>query len=342
VKQQWSPTRTTCGLLCCQAIRVTWRQAVQIVGWLIVAACGWILVSSLVGITWPFATVAGQAFAPIALLVAWPVLLAAAVRRAWALATAAALVCIAHVAFVAPLVRQDPRPAWAATAPTLTIASANVLFENARPTAGAAALAKVDADVIVLVELTPVWVEAMRLAGLLDRYPFHEMTPVKGAATGSGIFSKFPFVAEHVDQAQARLVHSVEVVVGNQTVQIVELHPQAPSSGPMLDSWEKQIEGHAPIVDKRAGPMVLVGDLNASYLHPPFRELLSHGLRDSHELAGEGLTFSYPLGSSVPPVTRIDHALITNEIAVLSVNEMTIPGSDHRGFVTRLAVQQRP
>ena len=323
-------------------MRVTWRQAVQILGWLIVAACGWILVSSQLGITWPFATVAGQAFAPIALLVAWPVLIAAAVRRAWVLTTAAALVCLAHVSVVAPLVRQDPRPSWAATSPTLTIASANVLFENSRPTAGVAALAKVDADVIVLVELTPVWVDEMRLAGLLERYPFHEMTPVKGAATGSGIFSKLPIAAEYADQAQARLVHSVDVVVGNQTVRIVELHPQAPNSGPMLDSWEKQIEGHATIVDKRAGPMVLVGDLNASYLHPPFRQLLSHGLRDAHELAGEGLTFSYPLGSSVPPVTRIDHALITKEIAVLSVTELTIPGSDHRGFITRLAVQQHP
>jgi endonuclease/exonuclease/phosphatase (EEP) superfamily protein YafD len=298
--------------------------------------------ASQIGITRPFATVAGQAFAPIALLVAWPVLIAAAVRRALALMAAAALVCIAHIALVAPLVRQDPRPSWAATAPTLTIASANVLFENTRPTVGAAALAKVDADMIVLVELTPEWVEAMRLAGLLDRYPFHDMAPVKGAAGGSGIFSKLPIAAQYVDHAQARLVHSVDVVVGNQTVRIVELHPQAPNSGPMLDSWEKQIQGHAPIVDKRTGPMVLVGDLNASYLHPPFRQLLSHGLRDAHELAGEGLTFSYPLGSSVPPVTRIDHALITKEIAVLSVKEMTIPGSDHRGFVTRLAVQQRP
>jgi hypothetical protein len=57
---------------------------------------------------------------------------------------------------------------------------------------------------------------------------------------------------------------------------------------------------------------------------------------------GEGLTISYPIGDRVPPVTRIDHALITNEIAVLSVKELTIPGSDRSGFVTRLAVQQRP
>jgi endonuclease/exonuclease/phosphatase (EEP) superfamily protein YafD len=320
---------------------VTWRKAAYWFGWFVSAACGWILLSSQLGITWPFVTVAGQAFAPIILLAAWPVLVIALACRSRALGAATIFVCLSHVAMVAPLVTRDRQPAWAASAPSISIASANVLFENKRPTEGVAALAALDVDVVVLVELTPEWVETMRSAGLLDRYPFQELTPVKGAATGSGIFSKLPFAAKHIDQAQARLVHSVDVVVGNQTVQIVELHPQAPSSGLVLDSWEKQIEGHAPIVDKRAGPMVMIGDLNASYLHPPLRTLLARGLRDAHELMGKGLTFSFPIGDRVPPVTRIDHALVTKEIAVLSVDEMTIPGSDHRGFVTRLAIQQR-
>jgi endonuclease/exonuclease/phosphatase (EEP) superfamily protein YafD len=321
---------------------VTWRKVAYWFGWLLSGGCGWILLSSQLGITWPFVTVAGQAFAPIILLGAWPVLVVALVCRSRVLGAATVFVCVSHVALITPLVTRDPQPAWAASAPSISIASANVLFENRSPTQGVAALAALDVDVIVLLELTPEWVESMRSAGLLDRYPFQEMTPVKGAATGSGIFSKVPFAAKQVDKAQARLVHSVDVVVGNQTLQIVELHPQAPSAGTVLDSWRKQIEGHAPIVDKRQGPMVLIGDLNASYLHPPFRKLLSHGLRDAHELMGTGLTFSYPLGDRVPPVTRIDHALITNDIAALSLDEVTIPGSDHRAFVTRLAVQQRP
>lgn len=37
------------------------------------------------------------------------------------------------------------------------------------------------------------------------------LTPVKGVATGSGIFSKLPIAAEYADRAQARLVHSVDV-----------------------------------------------------------------------------------------------------------------------------------
>jgi endonuclease/exonuclease/phosphatase (EEP) superfamily protein YafD len=321
---------------------VTWRKAAYWVGWLVSAGCGWILFSSQLGITWPFVTVAGQAFAPIVLLAAWPVLVVALACRSRALGAVTVFVCLSHVALVAPLVSRDPQPAWATAAPSISIASANVLFENTPAAESVAALAALDVDVIVLVELTPEWVEAMRSAGLLDRYPFETLKPQKGSSNGTGIFSKMPFVDERTDQAEARNVPSVDVIVGNQRLQIVVLHPQAPSSGSVLTSWRKQIEGHAPIVDKRTGPLVLVGDLNGSYLHPPFRHLMSHGLRDAHELMGKGLTFSYPIGDRVPPVTRIDHALVTSEIAVLSVDEVTIPGSDHRGFVTRLAIQQRP
>jgi endonuclease/exonuclease/phosphatase (EEP) superfamily protein YafD len=321
---------------------VTWRKAAYWFGWLVSAACGWILLSSQLGLTWPFVTVAGQAFAPIILLAAWPVLGIALACRGRALGAVTVFVCLSHGALVAPLVTRDPQPAWAASAPSISIASANVLFENKRPANGVAALVALDVDVIVLVELTPEWVEAMRSAGLLDRYPFQTLKPLKGSSNGTGIFSKMPFVNERTDQAEARNVPSVDLVVGNQRLQIVALHPQAPSSGSVLASWRKQIEGHVPIVDKRSGPMVMIGDLNASYLHPPLRKLMAHGLRDAHELVGKGLTFSYPIGDRVPPVTRIDHALVTSEIAVLSVDEVTIPGSDHRGFVTRLAVQQRP
>jgi endonuclease/exonuclease/phosphatase (EEP) superfamily protein YafD len=321
---------------------VTWRKAAYWFGWLVTAGCSWILLSSQLGITWPFVTVAGQAFAPIVLLAAWPVLVIALVCRSRVLGAATVFVCLSHVALIAPLVTQDPQPAWAVSAPSISIASANVLFENTPTAESVAALAALDVDVIVIVELTPEWVEAMRSAGLLERFPFQTLKPQKGSSNGTGIFSKTPFVDERTDQAGTRKVPSVDVMVGNQRLQIVALHPQAPSSGTVLESWEKQIEGHGPIVDKRTGPLVLVGDFNSSYLHPPFRHLLSRGLRDVHELMGRGLTFSYPVGDRVPPVTRIDHALITSEIAVLSVDEVTIPGSDHRGFVTRLAVRQRP
>jgi hypothetical protein len=37
---------------------------------------------------------------------------------------------------------------------------------------------------------------------------------------------------------------------------------------------------------------------------------------------------------------RIDHALITSDIAVRSIRDVIVPGSDHRGFIVTLAVAQ--
>ena len=319
---------------------MTWRRFLEGLGWLVVLGGAWTLASAWLGITRHLVTVAAQAFGPLLLFAVWPVAVAALVGKRWALAAAAVALCVAHLAIIVPLVRRDSQPTWAASAPTISVLAANVLYLNYLVTEGAATIAAADVDVIVLVELTPSWVSALRTAGVLDRFPHHVLFPAEGNATGSAILSKRPLVADHEYTAGRRSVHSVEVAVGTQRLEIVELHPQAPSAGLLLRSWSEQIRDHGLIVDRRKGPMVMAGDLNASYLNPPYRELLSHGLRDAHEVTGQGFSFSFPIDSGIPPVVRLDHALVTSDVAVLSVHDVTIPGSDHRAFITKLAVKQ--
>jgi endonuclease/exonuclease/phosphatase (EEP) superfamily protein YafD len=194
--------------------------------------------------------------------------------------------------------------------------------------------------VLVLTEVTNAWVNAFRSNGLLDRYRYQVLNPYDGAGIGSAILSKLPIIAEHTDLADRRAVHSIDVRVGNQTVQIVALHPQSPNNGALVSSWIRQIDGHADIVRRRAGPIVLAGDLNASYLHPPYRKLISLGLHDAHEARGLGLTNSFPSQGYGRPVTRLDHALVSSDIAVLNVRNVVVPGSDHVAFVTTLAIKQ--
>jgi hypothetical protein len=38
------------------------------------------------------------------------------------------------------------------------------------------------------------------------------------------------------------------------------------------------------------------------------------------------------------PLMRLDHAVVNNHVGVVSVRDYTIPGSDHGGFVTELAI----
>jgi endonuclease/exonuclease/phosphatase (EEP) superfamily protein YafD len=309
-------------------------------GWLACALCAWTLLSSRLGITRPFATVAFQAFGVWLLGIAWVALAAAAFLRRRALSAVAALLCIAHLAVVVPLMRRDTIPAWAKTSPTFTIAAANVLVDNKRFADTAAVLSNTNADVLVLVEVTDEWVAQLRASGLFVTYPYQVLHPYTGGGIGSAILSKRPIERERSDLAARRLVHSVDVLVGTMSVQIVACHPQSPNNGSLVPSWIDQIQGLIDVSNKRTSPIVFAGDLNASYLNPPYRDLLATGLHDAHESRGIGFTNSFPIGRGPLPVTRLDHALVSDEIAVLHVGELTIPGSDHRGFVTQLAVKQ--
>jgi hypothetical protein len=38
------------------------------------------------------------------------------------------------------------------------------------------------------------------------------------------------------------------------------------------------------------------------------------------------------------PVMRLDHALVNDKVGVVSGHNVDIPGSDHVGFVTELAI----
>ena len=86
------------------------------------------------------------------------------------------------------------------------------------------------------------------------------------------------------------------------------------------------------------GATAVVGDFNSTRWNPPFGDLLAAGLHDAHESVGQGLSRSWPnLGFPVP-LMRLDHALVNDKVGVVSVHDVDVPGSDHIGFVTELAV----
>ena len=85
----------------------------------------------------------------------------------------------------------------------------------------------------------------------------------------------------------------------------------------------------------------MAGDFNATRWHPFFGKLLDAGLTDAHEQMGKGLTRSWPADEPhhIPPVMRLDHALMNKAVTATAVRDIRIPGSDHIGFVVDLAVR---
>ena len=315
-----------------------WRTAARvgwITAWVVVAVLGWVTLSRWWGFTIPArVTVLLQALVPLVYLPVYAIGVIAFVRRRWALGAACVLLALVHIAAVYPALGHRDPPAWAASAPRLTALEANVYDQNAQPQQAAAKIMGSGADVLVLVEMDSSLLNALRLAGIDQAYPYSTLGSTRYRA--NVIWSKQPLQDVH---AAARLndVPWATVELGGRSLLLLAVHVDNAIRG--RDEWSRQLHdlgAHAASTD---GPVALVGDFNATRWNPPFGDLLGQGLHDAHEAVGQGLSRSWPnLGRLAVPVMRLDHALVNDRVAVLSVHDVDIPGSDHVGFVTELAI----
>jgi endonuclease/exonuclease/phosphatase (EEP) superfamily protein YafD len=343
----------------------------------LLAALGWMIVTPLLvllftqsfengtGVT---ALVVGQTLMPYAAPFAIPVGVAALVSRRRALAAASAIAVAGTAWIAAPLVWHPDPPEVDRAAPTLTVAYANLYWQT--PTAVLAADALMDtlADVLVMSEFTPRVAEALDALGGLDAYPYRAGGP-STTPDGLAIWSRFPLV--DVSLAPIGPTPGVEatVEIGRRSLRVITSHPDPPVPGGRVEAWVPSLralnerarddgasddrgpddrgpDDRAPD-DGRTGtgarsrpvPTLVVADVNASWWHPPYRRVLADGLIDVHQVLGDGFSTSWPADRSlIPPFTRIDHALVRGPVQPLGIDDLTIPGSDHEGFVVRLAI----
>ena len=89
--------------------------------------------------------------------------------------------------------------------------------------------------------------------------------------------------------------------------------------------------------DTRGLPAVVVGDFNAAWTHRPFRRIVARGWRDAHRTLGLGTSNSWRADKRpLPPFVRIDHALVNDGLDIVAIDDVHLPGSDHRGFVVTI------
>ena len=126
------------------------------------------------------------------------------------------------------------------------------------------------------------------------------------------------------------------VTVGDRSLLLVAVHVD--NAIRSREDWTRELDALKTQATSAPGPAAIVGDFNSTRWNPPFGELLAAGLHDAHESVGQGLSRSWPnLGFPVP-LMRLDHALVNDKVGVVSVHDVDVPGSDHIGFVTELAV----
>ena len=146
----------------------------------------------------------------------------------------------------------------------------------------------------------------------------------------------------------ASTFHSIVVrttTSAGDAVTVIAAHPRPPING-LADVWDDELrtlDGQLEArIQETDDPIVLGTDLNATWDMVAFRSFLGGGFSDAAELAGAGITATYPtdkevFGVTFPPMLALDHVLVRGA-DVSSVRVVDLPGSDHRGILARVLV----
>ena len=291
----------------------------------------------------PPALQALQAGFPVVMLGVPIVLLIATVSRRW-IQGAVALAFTATSWFaISPALGRDPVPFWANGATEIRLASANLYFRSHELRDAATALFRENADIVAVSELTPQFVLAATDIGFEERYPYRLLDPrepISGNSPtgGLGLYSRFPF-DDVLRVGGDRAPFTRVLLPDGRGIRVLPVHAESPATSGRVGRWAADLARLGRLVESADDPVILIGDFNATRWQPAFGALLRRGLTDAHEAVDRGLSRSWPDGFAV---FRLDHALYTREFSARSVRDIEIPGSDHRGFVTTLALQPAP
>lgn len=215
----------------------------------------------------------------------------------------------------------------AATTESVTVVSLNVRHGGADP-AQIAAEAET-ADVVMFVEATPEWVQALP-EQFRQTFPNAVGAPLQ-YDSGSVIFSRYPITSTEALPASSFQQWSAIVDTPQLgSVRMVSVHPCNPYCGPGLWTTE-HTELRNWLARQGDLPTVVAGDFNAVDDHGPMRELYAAGWRSAASLAGAGFVRTYPADRRFPPLIGIDHILVNDRLTATSFETFSVPGTDHLG-----------
>jgi endonuclease/exonuclease/phosphatase (EEP) superfamily protein YafD len=307
-------------------------------GWATAVAGTAVLATQVLGRTDGRVVAVAQSLTPVLACAALPVALHGVARRQHALALVGAVAAGGLGAVVAPAIRGGTSLATstgaAVPADAITVAHENMLYTNVpHARQAAAAMMATGADVLAMSELNSHHERALVELGGHERYP-HRIGRAGNRSEGIALWSRRPLTAV-VEQPMDRRPGIVATVqTTNGPMRIVLAHPDPPTIAMGLRHWEPSMRQIRRIADSPGPPTLVLADLNASRWHPAFRRMLTDGWGDAHEMAGRGLSVSWPCGNRwVPRFVRLDHALVGPGLELIGVDDFDVAGSDHRALL---------
>ncbi len=219
------------------------------------------------------------------------------------------------------------------TAGTLRLISANVLVANAAPAALIDLVQRVRPDVLLVVEHTPAFDDA--LLGIAGDYPYRLTEPTYDAF-GIGLYSRLPIVdAEIVDLGATRAVRA-GVDTGAGVVQVLGVHLLPPTQR----GWAAERNAQLAQIDVLLGDGIdnalVCGDFNATPFSPLFAAFVAESpLRLAQ--AGHPFTRTWPAGSPLLGL-KIDHCLVGAALQIGGAEVLGDIDSDHYPVLVEVTV----
>jgi endonuclease/exonuclease/phosphatase (EEP) superfamily protein YafD len=221
-------------------------------------------------------------------------------------------------------VQPDPR-----AAPRLRLLMANVLEENTRYADVEGLIRRNQPDIVGLVEVTPEWIAG--LAAIRAEYPYRVEAP-EGTAGLALWFRTRPTVIDppvHPLPGASPVIHA-EFMFAGRPRHLWLVHPTMP----FARKDRPEIPALAALIGRTPGSRIVVGDLNTTEGSPWFADFLrTTGLRDSR--LGFGRQPSWP--SDLPYRITLEHAFLSDDLAVVARRLGPMIGSDHFPLILELA-----
>lgn len=250
--------------------------------------------------------------------------------RRWQWAVAAAVVLALNLLRLLPVA-----VAPAGEGAALRVVSANVNFRNRDPDRVLAFVREAKPDVLVVLEFTPAWNEA--LAPLRAEMP-HAVVLPRDDPFGIALFSRIPLEETEVDEAGGTGFPSIvaRLDVDGEPLTVIGSHPPPPVNAAAAADRNLHFSQLARRAETELGEVILAGDLNVSPWSPHFRDLLRVGrLADSRR--GFSPQATWP--TFFPPLmTPIDHVLVSDGVAIADRRLGPELGSDHRPVIADVTI----
>ena len=208
----------------------------------------------------------------------------------------------------------------------------NLGYGRAAPVDLVRAVREGGVDLLVTVEATPEAVDGLRMAGLTETLPHEALDPVARTA-GLAVWSRYPLAPPERVPGFGLGVLRTDMAGPTGPVTVVAAHPVAPVADATVAVEEadrlRWYLGSLP----GPAPVIVGGDLNATWDHVRFRGLRDLGYTDSVSGGGDGWVPTWPADRRFPPLIGIDHVLARGALSVGETATVRVGGTDHLGVL---------